>query len=647
MGNFTNEKLQQFFNHFMFVLEQEEYKKEGIEWVMIDFGMDLADTIELIEKPLGIMSILEEECMFPKATDMTFKDKLFQQHLGKNAKIGKPNPKNHKNPSVPAPDFELYHYAGTVGYNVTDWLLKNKDPLNNSVVGLFKKSSMKTMAEIWSTYVSADDDAPKKAGGGKGKLQKGGSFQTVSALHRESLNKLMTNLRSTQPHFVRCIIPNEIKKPGYMEWNLVLHQLRCNGVLEGIRICRKGYPSRVQYEEFAKRYVILHAAAKKDDDFCDWKAQSKEICAGIELEDWKHKFGHTKLFFKAGIIGDLEDDRDEKIAAILTSLQSYMRFKLAEITYKDMVKRRDAIDLIQGNIRAFQYLKDWEWMKIIFKIKPLISQAEEGKKMEELEKKFAEVKAQLEKEKKRRAELEEQAASLEQEKNELSQKMETQNALLDDAEGRCEDMIANKIELDTRIRELQEKLEDEEEMNNELVAKKRKLEDESSELKKDIDDLELTLAKVEKEKHATENKVKNVTEELASVEEQITKLEKEKKALTEAHKQTLGDLQTEEEKVATLSKSKVKLEQQVDDLEISLESEKKSRMDLERAQETIMDLENDKAASEEKLKKSEFDYSQLNQKLEDEQANVSQLQKKIKELQGRCEEVEEELESER
>merc|ERR1739848_601597 len=100
-----------------------------------------------------------------------------------------------------------------------------------------------------------------------------------------------------------------------------------------------------------------------------------------------------------------------------------MRYRLALITYQDMVKRRDAIDLIQSNIRSFQYLKDWEWMKIIFKIKPLISQAEEGKKMEELEKKFAEVKAQLEK--KRRAELEEQAASLEQEKNELAQKMES------------------------------------------------------------------------------------------------------------------------------------------------------------------------------------------------------------------------------
>ena len=156
---------------------------------------------------------------------MTFRDKLFQQHVGKNDKIGKPKP--NKKSTVPDPHFELYHYAGTVGYNVTDWLTKNKDPLNGSVVGLFKKSSMKVCADVWSTYVSAEDaaEAAKKGGGGK-KRQKGGSFQTVSALHRESLGRLMTNLKSTDPHFVRCIIPNEVKKPGYMEWNLVLHQLR-------------------------------------------------------------------------------------------------------------------------------------------------------------------------------------------------------------------------------------------------------------------------------------------------------------------------------------------------------------------------------------------------------------------------------------
>ncbi|NWU87949.1 MYH6 protein, partial [Onychorhynchus coronatus] len=144
--NFTNEKLQQFFNHHMFVLEQEEYKKEGIEWEFIDFGMDLQACIDLIEKPMGIMSILEEECMFPKASDMTFKAKLYDNHLGKSANFGKP--RNVKGKAEA--HFSLTHYAGTVDYNILGWLEKNKDPLNETVVGLYQKSALKLLASLFS-----------------------------------------------------------------------------------------------------------------------------------------------------------------------------------------------------------------------------------------------------------------------------------------------------------------------------------------------------------------------------------------------------------------------------------------------------------------------------------------------------------------
>ncbi|NXL40229.1 MYSS protein, partial [Glaucidium brasilianum] len=145
--NFTNEKLQQFFNHHMFVLEQEEYKKEGIEWEFIDFGMDLAACIELIEKPMGIFSILEEECMFPKATDTSFKNKLYDQHLGKSSNFQKPKPAKGKAEA----HFSLVHYAGTVDYNISGWLEKNKDPLNETVIGLYQKSSVKTLALLFAS----------------------------------------------------------------------------------------------------------------------------------------------------------------------------------------------------------------------------------------------------------------------------------------------------------------------------------------------------------------------------------------------------------------------------------------------------------------------------------------------------------------
>ncbi|XP_030317555.1 myosin heavy chain, skeletal muscle, adult isoform X2 [Calypte anna] len=653
--NFTNEKLQQFFNHHMFVLEQEEYKKEGIEWEFIDFGMDLAACIELIEKPMGIFSILEEECMFPKATDTSFKNKLYDQHLGKSNNFQKPKPAKGKAEA----HFSLVHYAGTVDYNITGWLEKNKDPLNETVIGLYQKSSLKTLALLFANYGGADAEAAGGGGGGKkGGKKKGSSFQTVSALFRENLNKLMANLRSTHPHFVRCIIPNETKTPGAMEHELVLHQLRCNGVLEGIRICRKGFPSRVLYADFKQRYRVLNASAVPEGQFMDSKKASEKLLGSIDVDHTQYRFGHTKVFFKAGLLGLLEEMRDEKLGEIITMTQARCRGFLMRVEYQRMVERRESIYCIQYNIRAFMNVKHWPWMKLFFKIKPLLKSAESEKEMANMKEEFEKTKEELAKSEAKRKELEEKMVVLLQEKNDLQLQVQAEADSLADAEERCDQLIKTKIQLEAKIKEVTERAEDEEEINAELTAKKRKLEDECSELKKDIDDLELTLAKVEKEKHATENKVKNLTEEMATLDETIAKLTKEKKALQEAHQQTLDDLQAEEDKVNTLTKAKTKLEQQVDDLEGSLEQEKKLRMDLERAkrklegdlkmaQDSIMDLENDKQQLDERLKKKDFEISQIQSKIEDEQALGMQFQKKIKELQARIEELEEEIEAER
>ncbi|KAM4762049.1 myosin-1B [Cyanocitta cristata] len=651
--NFTNEKLQQFFNHHMFVLEQEEYKKEGIEWEFIDFGMDLAACIELIEKPMGIFSILEEECMFPKATDTSFKNKLYDQHLGKSNNFQKPKPAKGKAEA----HFSLVHYAGTVDYNITGWLEKNKDPLNETVVGLYQKSSLKTLALLFASAGGAEAES-SGGGGKKGAKKKGSSFQTVSALFRENLNKLMANLRSTHPHFVRCLIPNETKTPGAMEHELVLHQLRCNGVLEGIRICRKGFPSRILYADFKQRYKVLNASAIPEGQFIDSKKASEKLLGSIDVDHTQYKFGHTKVFFKAGLLGLLEEMRDEKLAQLITRTQAMCRGYLMRVEFKKMMERRESIFCIQYNVRSFMNVKHWPWMKLFFKIKPLLKSAESEKEMANMKEEFEKTKEELAKSEAKRKELEEKMVKLVQEKNDLQLQVQAEADGLADAEERCDQLIKTKIQLEAKIKELTERAEEEEEMNAELTAKKRKLEDECSELKKDIDDLELTLAKVEKEKHATENKVKNLTEEMAALDETIAKLTKERKALQEAHQQTLDDLQAEEDKVNTLTKAKTKLEQQVDDLEGSLEQEKKLRMDLERAkrklegdlklaQDSIMDLENDKQQLEEKLKKKDFEISQIQSKTEDEQALGMQLQKKIKELQARIEELEEEIEAER
>lgn len=196
---------------------------------------------------MGILSILEEESMFPKATDATFAEKLNNNHLGKSAPFQKPKPPK---PGCQAAHFAIGHYAGCVPYNITGWLEKNKDPLNDTVVDQLKKSTNKLLIEIFADH-AGQSGGGEAAKGGRGK--KGGGFATVSSSYKEQLNNLMTTLRSTQPHFVRCIIPNECKQPGVIDSHLVMHQLTCNGVLEGIRICRKGFPNRMNYPDFKLR----------------------------------------------------------------------------------------------------------------------------------------------------------------------------------------------------------------------------------------------------------------------------------------------------------------------------------------------------------------------------------------------------------
>ena len=407
--------------------------------------------------------------------------------------------------------------------------------------------------KVWINYVGPDD-APT---GKNVKRQKGGSFQTVSALHRESLLKLIKNLQSTQPHFVRCIIPNEIKKPGHMDNNLVLHQLRCNGVLEGIRICKSGFPSRVEYMEWKQRYTILAPNAVPKTGFIDPKKACEKIMAVLPFTEEQFRFGHTKLFFKAGMIGALEDMRDDTIAEILTALQTRMRFNLSRKRFLKTIKERDGAVVLQSNWRAYCVLKDWEWQKLLFKIRPLLNTAEKKAEFDELLTEYEAMKKELEIESKRRKQLESDHVKFVQLKNRLISDFTGETDALQDAEDRYESLSKSKIDLDGKIKELEERLEDEDEINVDLQSKRRKLESEAKELRKDIDDLESTLSRVEKEKSVVESDVRSKTDELSGLEDLVARLFKEKKALQEAHQQALDDLQAEEDKVNSLSKPRI------------------------------------------------------------------------------------------
>ncbi|KAL7637326.1 UNVERIFIED_CONTAM: hypothetical protein RMT77_012051 [Armadillidium vulgare] len=651
--NFCNEKLQQFFNHHMFVLEQEEYKKEGINWTFVDFGMDLQACIELFEKPLGILSILEEESMFPKATDKSFEEKLKSNHLGKSPNFIKPKPPK---PGCAEAHFAIVHYAGTVPYNLSGWLEKNKDPLNDTVVDQFKKAGCNLLKEIFADHPGQSGGADTSGGKG-GKRQKGSGFQTVSGMYREQLNKLMTTLMSTKPHFIRCIIPNEFKQPGVIDAALVMHQLTCNGVLEGIRICRKGFPNRMIYPDFKHRYNILspHATKKYEDDP---KKQSMELLTAVQLENEKYRMGHTKVFFRAGVLGQLEEIRDERLAKIITWLQSWIRGYLSRKDFKKLQEQRVALIVVQRNLRKYLQLRTWPWYRLWQKVKPLLNVTRVEDEIRALEEKAAKAQEDYEREAKLRKELETANVSLLQEKNDLMLALESTKGNVSEFLDKQNKLQSQKADLEAQLNELTERLQSEEESRNQVFQSKKKLDQEIGGLKKDVEDLELAVQKSEQDKSTKDHQIRNLNDEIAHQDELINKINKEKKHLQECNQKTAEDLQAIEDKCNHLNKVKAKLEQTLDELEDSLEREKKLRAEIEKSkrkvegdlkltQEAVADLERNKKELEQTIQRKDKEVSSLAAKLEDEQGLVSKVQKQIKEQQSRIEELEEELEHER
>ncbi|KAM7353233.1 myosin heavy chain isoform 19-T19 [Cochliomyia hominivorax] len=648
--NFTNEKLQQFFNHHMFVLEQEEYKKEGINWDFIDFGMDLLACIDLIEKPMGILSILEEESMFPKATDQTFAEKLTNTHLGKSAPFQKPKPPK---PGQQAAHFAIGHYAGVVAYNITGWLEKNKDPLNDTVVDQFKKSQNKLLVEIFA-------DHPGQSGGGEqakgGRGKKGGGFATVSSAYKEQLNSLMTTLRSTQPHFVRCIIPNEMKQPGVVDAHLVMHQLTCNGVLEGIRICRKGFPNRMVYADFKQRYQIMCPKELKGIE--KENKATEVIIKYIDLPDDQYRMGRTKVFFRAGVLGQMEEFRDERLGKIMSWMQAWARGYLSRKGFKKLQEQRVALKVVQRNLRKYLQLRTWPWYKLWQKIKPLLNVSRVEDEIARLEEKAKKAEEAHAAEVKVRKELEALNAKLLAEKTALLDSLSGEKGALQDYQERCAKLQAQKNDLENQLRDIQERLTQEEDARNQLFQQKKKADQEISGLKKDIEDLELNVQKAEQDKATKDHQIRNLNDEIAHQDELINKLNKEKKMQGEANQKTGEELQAAEDKINHLNKVKAKLEQTLDELEDSLEREKKLRGDIEKSkrkvegdlkltQEAVSDLERNKKELEQTIQRKDKELASITAKLEDEQVVVSKHQRQIKELQARIEELEEEVEAER
>jgi len=618
--NFVNEKLQQFFNHHMFVLEQEEYKREGIQWTFIDFGLDLAACIELIEKPMGVISMLDEECIVPKATDQTLAQKLIDAHVGKHPSMEKPKPPKGKQAEA---HFAMKHYAGLVRYNVSNWLEKNKDPLNDTTVSVMKSGTNDLLLTIWDDYTTQEEQMKKDAAdGGKGggkKKGKSASMMTVSMLYRESLNNLMTMLNATHPHFVRCLIPNEQKKSGMLEAGLVMNQLTCNGVLEGIRICRKGFPNRIQHPEFKFRYKILAPEEAKSNE--DPKAAARAILTKIvsqkKLEEDNFRVGETKVFFKAGILAHMEDLRDETLAAIMVGLQSYSRWFIGGIEKKRRQEQMAARKTINKNVKSWCLLRTWEWFVLLGKTKPLIAQAKEGAKLDILKAKVAEMEGVLNEQETARKDLEEKNAAMEQALNEAEAELEKLGG--SETEAQLKEFTKKKEEQEAQLADLKTRQSRAEEGGSDLKKAKARMDAEKEDLKKKIRDLEANLKRVESDRAQKDSLLRQLDSDRSLQVEGLERLQKEHAHQAELNSKLKADAAAASDRADGLAKEKAAMARKVDDMEGSSERERRDRFDVER------------------------ENAQLESKLRTALDKIDQLQRNFLELEHRSKMKEQEL----
>uniref|UniRef100_A0A8C2J498 Myosin, heavy chain 10, non-muscle n=1 Tax=Cyprinus carpio TaxID=7962 RepID=A0A8C2J498_CYPCA len=653
--NYTNEKLQQLFNHTMFILEQEEYQREGIEWSFIDFGLDLQPCIDLIERPVSCGSKESlSECWFPKATDKTFVDKLVQEQ-GTHAKFQKPRQLKDK------ADFSIIHYAGRVDYKADEWLMKNMDPLNDNVATLLHQSTDKFVAELWKDVdriVGLDQVAGmnETAFGATYKTKKG-MFRTVGQLYKESLTKLMATLRNTNPNFVRCIIPNHEKRAGKLEPHLVLDQLRCNGVLEGIRICRQGFPNRIVFQEFRQRYEILTPNAIPKG-FMDGKQACERMIRALELDPNLYRIGQSKIFFRTGVLAHLEEERDLKITDIIIYFQSVCRGYLARKAFAKKQQQLSALKVLQRNCAAYLKLRHWQWWRLFTKVKPLLQVTRQEEEMQAKDEELIKVKEKQVKVENDLVEMERKHQQLLEEKNILAEQLQAETELFAEAEEMRARLVAKKQELEEILHDLESRVEEEEERNQSLQNEKKKMQSHIQDLEEQLDEEEAARQKLQLEKVTAEAKIKKMEEDILLLEDQNSKFLKEKKLLEDRVGEMTSQLAEEEEKAKNLGKVKNKQEMMMVDLEERLKKEEKTRQELEKAKRKLdgetTDLQDQIAELQAQIEELKIQLAKKEEELQavlargdEEVAQKNNALKQVRELQAQLAELQEDLESEK
>merc|ERR1719474_1726629 len=466
-----------------------------------------------------------------------------------------------------------------------------------------------------------------------GRVTRKGMFRTVSQLYKEQLSKLMVTLRNTNPNFVRCIIPNHEKKAGKINAPLVLDQLRCNGVLEGIRICRQGFPNRIPFQEFRQRYELLTPNVIPKG-FMDGKKACEKMIEALELDPGLYRIGQSKIFFRAGVLAHLEEERDLRITDLVVKFQAYCRGKLARRNYQKRVQQLNAIRILQRNCAAYLKLRNWQWWRLYTKVKPLLQVTKNDEKVMQKENELKEITEKLHHHEVEVQNLDKQYQQALEEKNILAEQLQAETELCAEAEEMRARLAARKQEREEIIHDMEARIEEEEE-------KVLKGSEDRKRLQQHITDLE-----------------EQFEEQLVASDDFKEKFGKDKKNLEEKLSDVSATLAEEEEKAKHLLKLKAKHESTIGELEDKLRKDNQQKQEVERAKRKIeTELGDMKEQVQERkqqieemqlqLGKREEEVAQALMKVDEEAAQKATAQKSLREVESQLSEVAEDLEAEK
>ncbi|XP_070827035.1 unconventional myosin-XVIIIa-like isoform X3 [Chaetodon trifascialis] len=734
--NYTQERLQTLFHERTFVQELERYKEENIELVLDDIesstslsvaAIDQASTQALVrtlartDEARGLLWLMEEEAVQPGGSEETMLDRLFsyygQGEKGENkgASLLLRGEESHL--------FLLGHSHGTdwVEYNAQGWLSHAKhNPAAQNAATLLQDSQKKNISGLFMGRASGATVLSGSIAGLEGSSQLAlrratsmrKTFTTgMAAVKKKSLciqvklqvDALIDMVRRSRVHFVHCLLPKaeavgggeprvthgESPDSGLMTLNvgLLRAQLRGSKLLDALRIYRQGYPDHMVFSEFRRRFDVLtpHLTKKHGRHYIvtDEKRAVEELLESLELEKSSYHMGLSRVFFRAGTLSRLEEQRDDQTRRNITLFQAACRGYLARHAFKKRKIQDLAIRCIQKNIKKNSGVKDWPWWKLLTTVRPLIEVQLTEEQIRGKDEEIQQLKQKLDKVEKERNELRLNSDRLESRITELSSELADERNTGESASQLLETETSERLRLEKDMKDLQTKFDS---MKKQMESMEMEVMEarliRASELNGEMDDddtggewrlkyeraireIEFTKKRLQQEfddkleveqqnKRQLDRRISDLQADNEESQRNIQQLKKKTQRLTAELQDTKLHLEGQQSRNHDLEKKQRKFDSELSAAQEEVQRERSLREKLAREKDMLTgdafslrqqleDKDLEMCAVNLKLDQLEAELQDLNSQESKDEASLAKVRKQLRDMEAKVKDQEEEL----